>query len=155
MRDLDQISGIAIFGLGIAILLGVLYYYPIGSSHAPGAGFFPLIISFSIIGLSITLVIQSTLGGKKKASQNLVFLLNKKSFRRILLGFIFLVGFRYVLPRLGFAPTTFLYLTFNTYFLGQYNWKVCLLFSLMTTVLAYLVFQFWLEIPMPPGVLGM
>lgn len=155
MKDRDQISGAVILCIGIGILLSVLSFYPIGSGHAPGAGFFPLIISLLIIGLSITLVIQSMLRKKINASLNLTFLLNSESLKRIFLGFVFLVGFRYALPKLGFPPTAFLYLIFNTYFLGHYNWKVCIVFSLVTTILAYIVFQFWLEVPMPHGILGM
>jgi putative tricarboxylic transport membrane protein len=155
MEDRDQISGIVLLLFGVAILLGTVRYYPIGSGSAPGPGFFPLIISLFITGLSVNLIVQSFRRGKKRSpSTPMPFFPEQQSFTRVFYAFASLICFSVLLPILGFAPIAFLFCLFLSFFLGHYSFWVSLCFSIGTAVVAYLVFQVWLMVQFPLGILG-
>ena len=152
MKNLDRVSGIVLLVFGLGIFYKSLTY-PIGSFHAPGGGLFPLLASIILIGLSLILTAQAFL---KPAAEGSVkpFFPAKETPRRILFGFLALLGFRYLLPVIGFASSTFLFIFFLAKFLGHYSWRVSIFFSLLTAVVSYYLFQVWLKIPMPRSILG-
>ena len=57
----DRISGIVIFAMGAAVCLTSLSY-PIGTLQKPGGGFFPLLASILLLGLSAVFIFQSFTG---------------------------------------------------------------------------------------------
>jgi hypothetical protein len=65
-----------------------------------------------------------------------------------------LLAFRYLLPVIGFAPSTLFFIFLMTKVLGHYSWRFSILFSVLTASIAYYLFQVWLKIPMPQGILG-
>ena len=148
MKNLDLISGIILLVGGAAVFLKSLTY-PIGTFRTPGAGLFPLIASILLIGLSAILTLQALLPKKGKAIEPTPFFPEKGAPRRILLGFAGLVGYRYLLPVVGFAPSTGIFILFLIKFLGGYGWKASIFSALVTAVIAYYLFQVWLKIPMP------
>jgi hypothetical protein len=101
----------------------------------------------------VGLVLNSYIKGEE-VPQRGSFFPSKESPKRILYGIISLVAFRYLLPVLGFAPSTFLLIFFMGILLSHYNWKVSIIFSLLTAVVSYYLFQIWLGIPMPIGIIG-
>jgi putative tricarboxylic transport membrane protein len=152
MKHLDRISGIVLLVLGTAIFWNSLTL-PTGTFRTPGGGLFPLIASILLIGLSTLLTLQAFLskGGKEVAPTP--FFPEKGAPRRILLGFAGLVGYRYLLPVVGFAPSTGIFILFLIKFLGGYGWKASIFSALVTAVIAYYLFQVWLKIPMPLPIL--
>lgn len=152
MKNLDRISGIILFLLGLGIFLKSLTY-PIGSFRSPGGGLFPLLASIILMILAGVMTMQAY---SKRASGEpppTSFFTSKEAPRRILVGFIALLGFRYLLAVIGFGPSTFLFILFLARFLGHYSWKTSLFFSVVTAIAAYYLFQVWLKIPMPPMIL--
>lgn len=149
MKNLDRIIGIILFLFGLGICLKSLTY-PIGSFKAPAGGLFPLLISIILMGLSAVMTIQVLLVKEEKAK----FFPTKEAPQRIFLGFVSLVGFRYLLPVIGFGPSTFVFVFLLAKFLGPYSWKVSVFFSVVTAVISYYLFQVFLKIPMPRSLLG-
>jgi putative tricarboxylic transport membrane protein len=147
MKNIDIISGAILFFFGLGIFLKSLTY-PIGSLKQPDGGMFPLLASIILILLSAILILQAFL---KKAEEGFSkpFFLGKEAPKRIFWGFLALVGFRCLFPVIGFACSTFLLIFFLAKFLGNYSWKVSLVFSILTALIAYYLFQVWLKIPMP------
>jgi putative tricarboxylic transport membrane protein len=152
MKNLDLISGIILLVCGVAVFFTSLTY-PIGTFRAPGGGLFPLIVSILLIGLSAVLTLQAFLSKKEKGIATTPFFPEKGAARRILLGFAGLVGYRYLLPVFGFAPSTGIFMLFLIKFLGGYGWKGSIFFAVVTAVIAYYLFQVWLKIPMPLPIL--
>lgn len=152
MRNIDRISGIILLIFGFGVLF-MSFTYPIGSFRSPGAGLFPLLASIVLIGLSVILTVQTF---KKKEGKPfpISFFPAKEAPKRILFGFLALLGFRYMLPMIGFAFTTFLFLLFLAKYLGHYSWRISLVLSVLTAVISYYLFQVWLKIPMPQSVFG-
>lgn len=148
MKNRNIISGIIFFLLGLGICLKSLTY-PLGSFRTPGGGLFPLLASIIMMGLSGFLMIQSLLIKGAGETANIPFFPGKEAPKRIFFGFTALLGFRYLLSLIGFGPSTFIFIFFLARFLGHYGWWVCILFSILTALAAYYLFQVWLKIPMP------
>jgi hypothetical protein len=148
MKNLDLISGIILLVAGAALFLRSLSY-PLGTFRTPGAGLFPLIASVLLIGLSAILTVQSFLTRKRAAIAPPPFFPEKGALRRILLGFAAMIGYRYLLPVIGFGPSTGVFMLFLIRFLGGYGWKISIFYSIVSAVAFYYLFQVWLRIPMP------
>ena len=148
MLKLDRISGIFLFILGIAVFLKSLSY-PLGNFRRPGGGLFPLIASILLMGLSVALALQAFLSPEGKKASPTPFFPERDAPKRIILGFVALLVYRYLLPFIGFGPSTFVFIFILSKFLGKYGWKVSSFFSLVTAAASFYLFQVWLKIPMP------
>ena len=146
MNHRDLISGLFLMGLGIGVFL-VSLTYPIGTLRTPGGGLFPLLASILLMALAGVITFQAFM--KKQGETAKPFFSGKLAPKRILICLVALLGFRYLLPFIGFGFSVFLFVLFLIKYLGYYNWKVSILFSALTAVAAYYLFQVWLKIPMP------
>ena len=149
----EQISGIFLCGLGVAVFLKALTY-PLGTLRKPGGGLFPVVASVLLIGLAGLLTIQAFRGKRRGQVPRTPFFPDKEAPRRILFGFAGLLGYRYLLPVIGFAASTGVFIFFLTRFLGRYGWAVSVGFALITALISYYLFQVWLKIPMPIPIFG-
>jgi hypothetical protein len=144
----DRISGIVFFVMGAAVCLTSLTY-PIGTLQKPGGGFFPLLSSILLLGLCTVFILQRFTGKRAEDSGPVSFFPSKAASKRILWGFAALVGYRYLIPVIGFAPATAGFICVISRFLENYSWKKSVLFSVTTAVAAYYLFQVVLKIQMP------
>jgi len=144
----DRISGIVIFAIGAAVCLASLSY-PIGTLPKPGGGFFPLLASILLLGLSAVFIFQSFTAKGGKNFSAVSFFPGKEAAKRILCGFAALLGYRYLIPVIGFAPATAVFIFFLGRFMERYTWQKSVFFSLATAILAYYLFQVVLKISMP------
>lgn len=149
----DKITGIFLFILGLVVFLKSLSY-PLGSFRRPGGGLFPLIASILLMGLSASLAIQAFWRKKTENHDQPPFFPEKVSAKRVILGFVCLLAYRYLLPLIGFAFSTGIFIFLLSKFLGRYSWLISVVFAFITAVGAYFLFQVWLKIPMPRPVLG-
>jgi putative tricarboxylic transport membrane protein len=148
MKNLDRISGLILLTVGAAIFLKSLSY-PFGTFRTPGPGLFPLIASIILLGLSAILTLHAFLSKKDKEDAPIPFFPEKGAPQRILLAVAGMVGYRYLLPVIGFGPSTGIFMLFLIRFLGGYGWKISLFYSAIAAVAFYYLFQVWLKIPMP------
>jgi putative tricarboxylic transport membrane protein len=144
----DRISGIVIFAIGAAVFVGSLSY-PVGTLQKPGGGFFPLIASGVLLVLSGVFIYQSFTGKGEKSPGAASLFPGKKAAKRIFCGVAALVGYRYLIPVIGFAPATGLFIFFLSKFLEQYSWSKSVFFSAGAALFSYYLFQVVLKIPMP------
>jgi hypothetical protein len=143
----DWISGIVFVLIGAAVLVASLKY-PIGTLQKPGGGFFPLLAAALLLVLSAVFTIQSFMrrktvtpaerGGAKPSA-----------LRRIGFGVAALVAYRYLIPVIGFAPATALFIVALSRFLENASWARSLIFGLATAAASYYLFQVVLKIQMP------
>jgi putative tricarboxylic transport membrane protein len=148
MKYLDLISGIVLLVVGTAVFLKSLSY-PIGTFRTPGAGLFPLIASILLLILSAILTLQAFLSKQGKELAPAPFFPEKETPRRILLVITGMIAYRYLLPVIGFVPSTGLFILFLIKFLGRYGWKTSIIYALVTALVAHTLFQVWLKLPMP------
>lgn len=147
---LDRITGIFFSILGAAVVLSVSLSYPIGTLREPGGGFFPLIGSVLLLGLSLLLTFQSFFQKKDRPENaDVLFFPSRETPWRILSVFIALLGYRYLLPVIGFAPITGVFIFFLARFLGHFSWTISVIFGVATAIVSYYLFQVVLKVPMP------
>ena len=149
----DRVSGIFLLALGAAVFLKSLTY-PLGTLRKPGGGLFPLVASVLLLGLAALLTIQAFRQKEDGESSKTPFFPEKQAPRRIVLGFAGLLAYRYLLPVIGFAASTGVFIFFLSRFLGKYSVAVCFVFAVITAVFSYYLFQVWLKIPMPIPLFG-
>ena len=118
-------------------------------SGGPEGGFYPFIASVLLMGLSAVLTVQAFRGTPDEKTRPAPFFPGKEAPRKIIMGFAALLGFRYLLPVIGFGASTGVFILFLTRFLGKYSWRISVVFASLTAVAAYFLFEVWLKIPMP------
>jgi hypothetical protein len=149
----EKITGIFLFGLGLAVFLKSLTY-PLGTLRKPGGGLFPLIASILLMGVSAVLTVHAFRGKEVDKSSRSPFFPESQAPQRIFMGFAGLLGYRYLLPVIGFTPSTAAFIFFLSRFLGKYSWIMSIGFAVLTALAAHYLFQVWLKIPMPRPVFG-
>jgi hypothetical protein len=143
----DRISGIVFMLIGAAVLVASLRY-PVGTLPKPGGGFFPLLAAALLLALSAVFTFQSFTRRPvvvPAAEQGP----GSKALRRIAFGVAALVAYRYLIPVVGFAPSTALFIFALSRFLENASWKRSLIFALATAAASYYLFQVVLKIQMP------
>lgn len=153
MNLIDRYIGLVLCALGCVFCVKS-FAYPFGSLRSPGAGFFPLFFSLLLVTLAMAIVVNTFLG-KKEEQSNVPSAPAKGSAKNILLAILSLLGFRLLLPVIGFAPTTFLFIFFLGKYLAHYDWKATGVLALTAASLSYFIFQFLLKIPFPAGIFGL
>ena len=148
MKNRDRVSGIILFLLGLGVCWKSLTY-PLGDLRRPGGGLFPLIASIFLMGLSAIITAQAFFNKDSEMAVRAPFFPEKEAPKRIFFGFAALLGYRYLMPVIGFAPATGFFIFVLSKFLGKHSWKASLFFSLVTALVAYYLFEVWLKIPMP------
>jgi|WetSurMetagenome_2_1015567.scaffolds.fasta_scaffold1235337_1 hypothetical protein len=137
--------------LVFVVVLGIeAFHYPVGSSlRKVGPGFFPLVCLAFLAVFSGILLIRSA----KDWHLNLRARWPRSITPAIItLSSIFAYGF--VLPWLGFLLTTFFF-SFVLFWQGYpRRWMLTILGAALTSLLAVLVFEIWLKIQFPRGLIG-
>lgn len=151
--NIDRIAGIILFLFGLVICIESLSYQ-LKSAHSFGAFFLAMLASLFLMLLSGVMIINSFLKKDKSETPKAPFFIGKEAPKRILIGLISLLAFRYLLPVIGFGPSTFLFIFSLAIFLGHYNWKVSIFFSALTALVTYFLFQVFFKVPTPIGILG-
>lgn len=129
----DRITGVVFIAISV-ILINTL-------KTAPYEGrVFPLILLYTLIGLSLLLIIR------KKQSKGTPF----EKIREALVGAAFIVVYTILLPLIGFIPATFIFLAGAIYATGYRASKLRIaVLSVLITFITYGVFGVLLRISLP------
>ena len=128
--------------------LRLRYYTPLG----PGPGFFSFWLALILGALGAVMVLQATLRPVEPMPDD--FFSDRVGYLRIGAVVLALVATIYLLEPLGFSLTMFAVCAFLLYALGRQGILVILLVSLGCSFGAYYVFNYWLMVPLPRGVLA-
>jgi hypothetical protein len=144
----------SLFWLILAVLICYgSYHMDIGTPGSPGPGFIPFLSGIVMAGSSLSILLISTIG-KKKRPRAEKSVLTPRNRRDTILVILSLIGFMFSLNLLGFALCTLLFMGFLLRILGSQRWKTVILGSLFTSLGAFLLFQWVLKCQMPTGILG-
>jgi putative tricarboxylic transport membrane protein len=124
------------------------YYTPLG----PGPGFFSFWLALTFGGLALLMMLQAAFGRAEPMPED--FFSDRIGYLRIGAVVLALVFTIYLLEPLGFSLTMFSVCIFLLYALGRQRLIVTVLVSLACSFGAYYVFDHWLRVPLPRGVLG-
>jgi putative tricarboxylic transport membrane protein len=136
-------------GLGIWIIFDS-YRLGVQTVADPGSGLFPLLLGV-LLCLSVLPYFISSLkylmsADKIKEEKSIEYRANLKRLSTVM---VYLVGYALLLDILGFLITTFLFLVGLFWIGNPRRWLLVFGFSLIATILSYLIFDILLQMPFP------
>ena len=154
MKYRDVISSLFWIAVGLTFCIGSLEF---GFSRMGtiGGGFFPFLAGMILISLSFILLVTALAGKKNNEPVKEKFLPQPDSWKKLLLALLALFTYVLVLKYLGFFLTTFLFMIFLLRFIEPQRWPVVLTAAILTSAAAHIVFNLWLKVQLPTGILGM
>ena len=142
-------------GLLMLILSGTILVLILGSptppdSSGPSPFFFPSIAALVIAGLSTALLVQSSKGAGKGPDTPP----GKRMWNRLfwIVGWCFAYGF--TIERLGYLLSTGVVTFALLAYFNRRKWFLNILFSLVTPISIYILFDTLLKVPLPKGWFG-
>ena len=152
MKTKESISAIVLLSFCAAISYQA-GHYPFGSLSRIGPGFFPFCLSLVLATLSIVIIVKAIFQPDEKGPVS-GSLLTKAKVLRVVVIFCLMVAYGFLLSRLGFLVTTFLF-TFTLFkFVEPHNWVLSTLGALAASIGNHLLFDVWLQCQFPSGWLG-
>jgi hypothetical protein len=118
----------------------------IGTPMMPGPGFMPVLLGFFLIATSIISLgvsYRSKPGQEKKIEESVLSL---SSVRKPLLMCAAVVAYALVLSHLGYVLSVFLLMMALFKGIEPQGWGTALIASVLTTLVSYLIFIYWLGI---------
>ena len=126
--------------------------YGFGSLSEPGVGFITFFAGAILALLSLLLFFSSFREKEKPA--DLRDLWAGLDVKKVLYVLMLLVVYPVLLRPVGFPLSTFILLFLLFRVKGSYGIWTTLLASFFVTAVSYLVFQVWLQVQLPRGILG-
>jgi hypothetical protein len=147
MRTADRILGIFLLLLSFLCLWEGIRVW----DGAGGTGFMPVLVGvvFAILSLGF-LILRS----HQKDSPSIPWP-SGGVCQQIGMIFIALASYTLLLPWVGYLIGTTLFLIGLVRVMGKVRWEYGVVFSLVVSVITYLVFKTWLNMPLPTGFLGL
>jgi putative tricarboxylic transport membrane protein len=127
---------------------------PIGAFRAAGTGLFPLSLGLLLMVLASIFLLTLQVQASHQAQHDAGSREAPESFGQMLLFLGAIILATLLLDPLGYPLSALLLLVALLRILGSTEWRMNLVISSVTTVVAYLVFVHWLKIPLPMGWLG-
>lgn len=150
MKSSDQTSSLFWLVVGIAIAVSSLKY-GFGDFISPGAGFITFFAGAILSLLAIVLLISSV--RSREPRKGLRVLWEGREVGKVLYVIILLTVYTLTMKFLGFLIATFILLIFLFRIKAAYSLLKIIIMSLLITTGAYLVFQVWLQVQLPQGIL--
>ncbi|MBI5604551.1 MAG: tripartite tricarboxylate transporter TctB family protein [Deltaproteobacteria bacterium] len=150
MKNPDQTSSLFWLVVGIGIALGSLRY-GFGDFLSPGAGFITFFAGAILSLLSICLFIASV--RRREPRKGLGKLWEGREVGKVFYVILLLTVYTLSLKFLGFLIATFLLLVLLFRIKAAYRLLKIVLIALLITAGTYLVFQVWLKVQLPKGLL--
>lgn len=153
MKAGSATGGILLFVFG-AITAALSLRMPIGTFRAAGTGLFPLCLGLLLMALASIFLLNLRAQAPPQAQSDAGSQEAPESPRQMLLFLGAIILATLLLDPLGYPLTVLVLLVALLRTLGTKQWRMNLLISSVTTVVAYFVFVQWLKIPLPMGWLG-
>jgi putative tricarboxylic transport membrane protein len=153
MKNLDLIGSLFWTMVGGAFCVGALKYR-LFKGGIPGAGFLPFVAGVILIALSLVALvsaIRKSNGGKASSGQ---FFPHPDSWKKVSVALGALLAYWIALEHLGFLITTFLFLLFLLRVIDPIKWLWALSTAVLATAFSYALFDLWLRVQLPKGILG-
>lgn len=149
MTKYDRIGTLFFVGLAIAVSLESIRIGT-GSLSNPGPGLIPLgaglvLGILSLIGFFRTFVRSSSEGRPENAA---------RLGGRTNWALVSMLAFAFLIDTLGFLIVTFLWMGFVCRWIAGMGWKETVFISVVTPACTWLLFEYFLEIRFPRGILS-
>ena len=146
------IAGLVLIGFSFFFFCLTNQFPIVKGYQQMGDAFWPRMVLLVLIGLSVILILQSVLKGKKKESLRGASAEESPDRPIMLKTMGAMVLYVLCIPYLGFLASTFAALVVFSYLMGDRKASRMVYFSLGMTVAAYLVFGLLIYTALPRGV---
>jgi len=150
MKLITLISSLAFLILGSGFTFEAMKLR-MGSLRNPGPGLFPLLIGVCIVILALIVFLKAALEkpepGKARAQSE------GKGHKGSLLVLACLVVYFTLFEYIGFLLRNFFIMLVILLGLERQRWLLIIPLVIIIPIGAYLLFYYWLDIPLPPGIL--
>ena len=149
MKEPDKWSGSFFLAVSVLIIIGS-YRLKTGSYHKPGPGFLAFWIGIVIGVLSLLLLFQHFLKKQEREKEGIHF---GREWKNILLVIGALLLYMPMLEKLGFIFSTLFFMGALLRIIERKRWHLVMIFAFVSTIATYLIFEVWLQTPLPKGFL--
>ena len=147
-------QAVSLFWLIIGVYVAITAYrLGLGHFHKPGPGFIFFWTALFLIILS-AIDLAAALRGKSQKDAEEKPIWSGIQWPKVLMVLGGLSIYVYIFNILGFLLSTFLLMIFLFKGVEPTKWWVSILGSLIAMVITSSVFQLWLKVPFPTGILG-
>jgi hypothetical protein len=150
VRSADRVTGAVLLVLALAFSVAALRNHTYWGENGPGPAFLPFWLGL-VMALLATLLL---VGALRSRDAGQAWLPRGDGLRRLALVIGASVAFVVLLPLLGMALSTALFIVALMRLLERHRWMLSLAVAIGITALNYLVFTYWLKVPFPVGVFG-
>jgi putative tricarboxylic transport membrane protein len=147
----DLMSGIFWLLFSVFATVGS-YRLGLGNLAKPGSGLLPFAASCVLGLLSLTLALQAL---RSKRAKGEALWPTRTGWLKVILVLVSILIYATALEKLGFPLSTFLLLLLLLKTIEPQPWLTSILFPLLVVAAAYVVFNLWLKVPLPSGLLGL
>ena len=150
MRRADRIAGAGLLALGVAFSAGALKAYAYWGENGPGPAFLPFWLGLVMALLALMLLV----GALRSADAGDSWVPGGDGLRRLILVLGATTALVLLLQVVGMIVGTLIFLIGLFRFLDRQSWPVSVAVALGIAGLNFLVFSYWLRVPMPVGLFG-
>lgn len=150
MRRADRIAGAALLALAVAFSAGALTHYAYWGENGPGPAFLPFWLGVVMAALAT----MQLVGSLRSRDPGVEWLPRGEGRRRLAIVLGLTVAFVALLNIVGMVLGTVFFLIGVMRLLDRHRWPLTLAVALGTAGFNFLVFTYWLRVPLPVGLLG-
>jgi putative tricarboxylic transport membrane protein len=145
MKESERITAIILAGGGVVIMYYAWNTLKIGSIHVPDAGFLPFLCGAALVILGIvwTLTLQGTKSRDDEGPAE------KRLWQRPVLSVVLMVIYAWAIEALGYVTSTLVFMVVWQKLIEHERWVKTALVSLFGTLAMYLLFVYFLKVPIP------
>ena len=139
--------------LWLCIGVGVLFFsssYSMGSLSEPGPGALPFGLGLVFVLLSLILLFRSWRSKPSEDEKRLSF---GSRWHKIFMIILFLALVTFFLESLGYLLSIFLMITLSMLIMEPKRWVSALLLGSISSISSYVLFDVWLKVQLPKGLL--
>ncbi len=142
----DRITGYILLIIGVVTAWSSTQL-AMGSFKRPGPGFLPFGLACILIVLAVALIASRW----KKGSGRIPFW-PERTWLRPLLGSLAFALYAFLIGLIGFLLTTFVFMILWMWVIEGISWRQIATVSTGVTLVLYLIFSYFLEVPLPGGI---
>lgn len=145
MKKYERITAIVLAGGGVVIMVYAWNTLKIGSIHVPDAGLMPFLCGAAlvILGFVWTLILQWT---KKREDEGPA---EERLWQKPVLSLILMVIYAWAIEALGYITSTLVFMVAWQKLIEHEKWVKTALVSLLGTLAMYVLFVYFLKVPIP------
>ena len=150
MRRADRVTGAALLALSVAFAVGALQNYAYWGENGPGSAFLPFWLGVTMAVLATVLLVRALRG----TDPGPAWLPDAAGLRRLALVLGATLALIALLNVLGMLIGTVLFMIVIVRGLDRHPWPRTLAVAAGVAAFNFLVFTWWLKVPLPVGVFG-